>query len=112
MLDYPHPLVTLKADGTMDYSQVYDAGIGAVGQGDDRVRLPGLPPGTDEQKVLDAIIEEGHKKDLYYLTNQDLGAAPARRPVVERHEHRGGAGANDGSAAGRDVALRRTVHQA
>ena len=27
-MDYPHPLVTLKADGTLDYSKVYDVGIG------------------------------------------------------------------------------------
>ena len=27
-MDYPHPLVTLKADGTLDYSQVYATGIG------------------------------------------------------------------------------------
>jgi len=29
VLDYPHPLVTLKADGSLDYSEVYDVGIGA-----------------------------------------------------------------------------------
>ena len=28
VMDYPHPLVTLKPDGTLDYSQVYAKGIG------------------------------------------------------------------------------------
>ena len=27
-MDYPHPLVTLKADGTLDSSSVYARGIG------------------------------------------------------------------------------------
>ncbi|HEU5162606.1 MAG TPA: DUF5117 domain-containing protein, partial [Thermoanaerobaculia bacterium] len=29
VMDYPHPLVTLKPDRALDYSQVYDVGIGA-----------------------------------------------------------------------------------
>ena len=38
VMDYPHPLVTLRADGTIDYSQVYANGIGewdkvAIGYG-------------------------------------------------------------------------------
>ena len=27
-MDYPHPLVTMSAEGTLDYSKVYDVGIG------------------------------------------------------------------------------------
>lgn len=28
VMDYPHPLVTLRPDGTLDYSEVYENGIG------------------------------------------------------------------------------------
>ena len=28
VMDYPHPLVTLNGDGSLDHSQVYDVGIG------------------------------------------------------------------------------------
>lgn len=74
VMDYPHPLVTLKADGSMDYSEVYDAGIGEWDKIAVRWGYTDFPNGTNEKAALDAIIEEGHKQDLVYLTNQDLGA--------------------------------------
>jgi hypothetical protein len=74
VLDYPHPLVTLKPDGTLDYSQVYDRDIGEWDKIAIRYGYQDFPQGTDEKAALDAIIDEGHKQDLFYLTNQDLGA--------------------------------------
>ena len=74
VMDYPHPLVTLKPDGTLDYSEVYDARIGDWDKIAVRWGYGDFPKGADVKAALDAIIEEGHKKDLVYLTNQDLGA--------------------------------------
>lgn len=74
VMDYPHPLVTLKADGSIDYSEVYDTGIGEWDKIAIRWGYTDFPNGTNEAAALDAIIEEGHKQDLVYLTNQDLGA--------------------------------------
>lgn len=74
VMDYPHPLVTLKDDGTLDYAQVYDDGIGEWDKIAVRWGYTDFAPGTDVKAALDAIIEEGHKQDLFYLTNQDLGA--------------------------------------
>jgi hypothetical protein len=74
VMDYPHPLVTLKADGTLDYSEVYDARIGEWDKIAVRWGYNDFPKGADVKAALEAIIEEGHKKDLVYLTNQDLGA--------------------------------------
>ena len=74
VLDYPHPLVTLKPDGSFDFSQVYGTGIGEWDKIAIRWGYQDFPEGTDEKAALDAIIEEGHKRDLFYLTNQDLGA--------------------------------------
>jgi hypothetical protein len=74
VLDYPHPLVTLAADGSLDYSEVYDSGIGEWDKIAIRYGYTDFPDGTNEKQALEAIIEEGHKQDLFYLTNQDLGA--------------------------------------
>ncbi|HJR59869.1 MAG TPA: zinc-dependent metalloprotease [Vicinamibacterales bacterium] len=74
VLDYPHPLVTLKPDGSLDYSKVYASSIGEWDKIAIRYGYQDFPQETDEKSALDAIIEEGHKKDLFYLTNQDLGA--------------------------------------
>jgi Met-zincin/Domain of unknown function (DUF5117) len=74
VMDYPHPLVTLKPDGSLDYSQVYGTRIGEWDKIAIRWGYSDFPKGTDEKATLGAIIEEGHKQDLFFLTNQDLGA--------------------------------------
>jgi Met-zincin/Domain of unknown function (DUF5117) len=76
VMDYPHPLVTLKADNTLDYSKVYDVGIGAWDKYAITFGYSDFPPGTDEVKALAAILDEGQKKDLWYLSNQDMEAHP------------------------------------
>ena len=72
VMDYPHPLVTLKPDGTLDYSKVYETGIGAWDKIAIRYGYQDFPSGTNEKAALEAILDEGHKQDLWYLTNQDL----------------------------------------
>ncbi len=76
VMDYPHPLVTLKPDGTFDVSKVYDVGMGPW----DKVAVTWgyqhFPAGTDEEKALAAILDEAWAKDLRYLSNQDIEANP------------------------------------
>ena len=76
VMDYPHPLVTMGADGTLDYSKVYDAGIGAWDKVAITYGYADFPRGTDEARALAAILEDGHKRDLWYLSNQDIDAHP------------------------------------
>ncbi len=76
VMDYPHPLVTMKADGTLDYSKVYDVGIGSWDKVAITYGYADFPAGTDEEKALTSILEDGHKKDLWYLSNQDIEAHP------------------------------------
>lgn len=76
VMDYPHPLVTLKPDGSFDISKVYDNGIGAWDKVAIAYGYQDFPAGVDEKAALAAIIEDGLKKDLVYLSNQDLGAHP------------------------------------
>ncbi len=76
VMDYPHPLVTLRADGSLDYSQVYDDGIGEW----DRVAVTygyqDFPAGTDERAALTRILDEAWAADLRYMTNQDIFTTP------------------------------------
>ena len=76
VLDYPHPLVTLKPDGSLDISKVYDVGIGAW----DKVAIDygyqDFPPGTDEKAALSGILDAAIKKDLLFLSNQDNEVHP------------------------------------
>ena len=76
VMDYPAPLVTLKPDGSLDYSKVYDVGIGAW----DKVAITwgyqDFPKGTDQPRALQQIIDDAWSKDLIFLTNQDMSATP------------------------------------
>ena len=72
VMDYPHPLVTMKPDNTFDYSKVYDVGIG-VGQGGDHFRLSGLPRWHRRSEGLARSSMKATRR-IQYLTNQDLGA--------------------------------------
>ncbi len=76
VMDYPHPLVTMREDGTLDYSKVYDTGIGAWDKVAITYGYADFPRGTDEARALAAILDEGHKRDLWYLSNQDIDAHP------------------------------------
>ena len=48
VMDYPHPLVTLQADGTLDYSQVYADGIGEWDKVAIAYGYQDFPDGTNE----------------------------------------------------------------
>lgn len=76
VMDYPHPLVTLKPDGSLDLSAVYDNKIGAWDKVAIAYGYQDFPSGTDEKAALASILERGAQKDLRYLSNQDTSAHP------------------------------------
>ncbi|MBK5256710.1 MAG: zinc-dependent metalloprotease [Vicinamibacteria bacterium] len=76
VMDYPHPLVTLKADGSLDISKVYDVGIGAWDKVAIAYGYQDFAPGTDEKTALASILDAAWQKDVRYLTNQDTAAHP------------------------------------
>jgi len=76
VLDYPQPLVTLNQNGTFDFSEVYERGIGewdsvAVAYG-----YQDFPDGTDEDAALQKILDDAWDRDIRYMTNQDVSANP------------------------------------
>jgi hypothetical protein len=72
VMDYPHPLLTLKADGTFDISQVYDEGIGTWDKVGVAYGYTDFAPGTNEAAALKKILDDAWAKDLRYMSNQDL----------------------------------------
>jgi hypothetical protein len=76
VMDYPHPLVTMNTDGTLDYSKVYEVGIGAWDKVAIAYGYSDFAPGSDEGRALATILDDGHTKDLWYLSNQDTAAHP------------------------------------
>jgi hypothetical protein len=76
VLDYPHALVTLKPDGTMDLSQAYDSGIGAWDKVSIQYGYSHFAPGTNEPAALRKILDDAWAQDIRYMTNQDLDGHP------------------------------------
>ena len=76
VMDYPHPLVTLKPDGTIDMSNAYATGIGEWDKVADQLGLRRLPAGHEQKAALDKILNDAWAKDLRYLTNQDIDVNP------------------------------------
>jgi hypothetical protein len=75
VMDYPHPLVTLKSDGTMDFSDVYTNGIGEW----DKVAIRygySIFPEAAEAAELKKILDSAWDKDIKYMTNQDSDLHP------------------------------------
>lgn len=89
VMDYPHPLVTLAADGSLDLSDAYAAGIGewdkvairwgygepgSTGAG--TVADNGASGSTGRDAALTTVLDDARAKDLRYLTNQDIDYSP------------------------------------
>jgi hypothetical protein len=80
VMDYPSPLFSLKADGTVDLSNAYTVGIGGW---DKRVVLYGyqdFPAGTNVDKALNDIINETLKQGYLYITDEDARPADGAHP--------------------------------
>jgi hypothetical protein len=76
VMDYPHPLEELKADGTIDLSNAYPRRIGDW----DKVAIDygyrEFPKGTNEAAELKKILDGSWSEDLRYFTNQDTDVHP------------------------------------
>jgi hypothetical protein len=72
VLDYPHPLLTLKPDGTLDIAQMYTNEIGEWDKVSVMYGYSDFPPGTNEAAALKKILDDAWAKDLRYMSNADL----------------------------------------
>ena len=82
VMDYPHPYITLRANGSLDFSSAYDDKIGAW---DKRAIIYGyqdFPEGTDEDKALAAIIEETLNSGLRFISDRDARPMGGAHPTA------------------------------
>lgn len=76
VMDYPHPMETLREDGTIDLSNAYEQKIGDWDKVSIDYGYRQFPAGTDEPAALQKILDEAWKNDLRYFTNQDTDVHP------------------------------------
>ncbi|RME93312.1 MAG: peptidase, partial [Bacteroidetes bacterium] len=81
VMDYPHPYLRIADDGSIDFSQAYDTGIG---QWDKRAIIYGyqdLSAVEDKGAALQAILAENELLGLKYISDPDA------RPIAGAHPH-------------------------
>ncbi|MFP5378386.1 MAG: zinc-dependent metalloprotease, partial [Vicinamibacteria bacterium] len=76
VMDYPHPLSRLRPDGTVDLSDAYTNEIGEWDKVAVNWGYREFPAGADEKAGLEAILADAWKKDLRFLSNQDIDFTP------------------------------------
>ena len=64
VMDYPHPLEKLNADGTIDLSDAYAVGIGEWDKVAIAYGYQDFPKGTDEPAALKKILDDAWAQDL------------------------------------------------
>ncbi|MFC1662221.1 zinc-dependent metalloprotease [Gemmatimonadota bacterium] len=68
VMDYPHPLVTLNPDGSLDYSEVYDVGMGEWDYVSVAYGYQDFPDGVGEDEELQKILDDAWERDNIFLS--------------------------------------------
>lgn len=75
VMDYPAPLLGFKRDGSIDVGKAYAPGVGAWDVQAVRYGYTQFAPGKDERAGLSAILQDGIKKGLKFLSDEDANEA-------------------------------------
>jgi len=75
VMDYPHPLIKIRDDQTLDFSDAYPAGIGEWDKVFVAFAYSHFPEGTNENAALDKILNDAHARGLYCLSDVGAGSA-------------------------------------
>ena len=80
VMDYPHPLIKIRNDQTLDLSDAYATGIGEWDKIAISYGYQDFPSGTDENNELTAILLNAMKQGLMFLTDQDARPPGSAHP--------------------------------
>jgi hypothetical protein len=81
VMDYPHPYITLKDNGELDFSKAYDVGIG---EWDKRTVLYGyqdFPDNVNEAAALKEILAKNNEMGLKYISDRDARPQSGAHPT-------------------------------
>jgi Met-zincin/Domain of unknown function (DUF5117)/Domain of unknown function (DUF5118) len=82
VMDYPHPIVDIKPDGSLDLSRAYATGIGEWDKLTIRFGYSDFAPGTNESEQLNQIIKQGFDRGLIFISDEDARPAGGAHPLA------------------------------
>jgi hypothetical protein len=94
VMDYPAPLIGVTPEGRLDFSRAYGVGVGEWDVQAIRYAYSEFQPGADEQKALDAILQENISRGLIFLTDEDARPEGSASPLAHLWDN--GADATEG----------------
>jgi len=103
VMDYPAPLIGVRSDGTLDFSQAYATGIGEWDVQQVRYAYTQFSPGADERAGLEAILRENRDHGYLYLSDADTRPAGAAHPLAAMWDN----GADPVAALAHEMEVRR-----
>lgn len=89
VMDYPAPLVTVAADGSLDVSRVYTRSIGAWDMAAIRWAYSEFPDEADEAAELERIVRETLEAGQIFLTEGDARAPGTAHPAASLWDNGG-----------------------
>lgn len=81
VMDYPHPVANI-VNGKIDLSKSYDDKIGEWDKVAVAYGYQHFPSGTDEEVALNKILQDGLKKGLTFLSDQDARPNGSAHPFA------------------------------
>lgn len=103
VMDYPHPLILLQEDGSLDFSEAYDRGIGEWDKISIRYGYSQFAQGTDEAAALRRILDEARQSGLRYISDDGARADGTAHPLAHLWDN----GTSPAEELGRIMSLRR-----
>jgi len=80
VMDYPHPLVKLTADGRIDLSDAYPEGIGAWDKVAITYGYTDFAGGAEQPAALERILTDARARGLTFLSDQDARPTGSAHP--------------------------------
>lgn len=71
VMDYPHPVIEEKADGSLDFSQVYDLGIGEWDKWAIKYGYGTPSAGQSEEEFLEKTLRATYEAGFEFITDSD-----------------------------------------
>ncbi len=82
VMDYPHPFVTAGEDGTLDFSQAYDTGVGAWDKVAIAYGYQDFAEGSDKTGQLAKIIGDYIADGLVFISDSDARPEGGAHPMA------------------------------
>jgi hypothetical protein len=81
VMDYPAPLIGIRRDSTLDFSNAYATGIGVWDVQQVRYAYTEFAPAADVHAGLEAILRENRERGYVYISDADTRPLGAAHPL-------------------------------